>query len=483
MRSGFDFSRLALLWVTGLSAALSTGCPSGTNSPAAKSAPAKLAPLVLLVVDDPKLGQTIAREWLGRTEEQLTVHDVSLKEILSATRLPGDAIIFPCGMIGHFAERGLIVPLEGAALEDSDFNYRDIFDQIRLREMRWGAKTLATPLGSPQLLLAYRPDIFANAGLEPPADWPAYQRAVQQFTDRSALGDLAPPDDQPWRATIEPLAKSWAGQTLLARAAAYAMHREQISPLFRFDSMAPLIDQPPYIRALEELIAAAKAGGFHDQHATPEQAWLELARGHCAMAVTWAMPLEATERAANKGQIAFAVLPGSSQAYRFATKNWEHRGEDDSSHVPVLAISGRMAGVSSSSSDPRRAEGFVVWLAGREVSQHISPASQATTLFRNSHVANSSRWTGSLPAEASRQYGEIVAETLSVPRAFPGVTLPGRLDYLAALDEAVDQAVGGELSAKEALQKAAARWREITDQLDTGKQRRASARSLGQGDG
>src|SRR5207253_2085031 len=127
-------------------------------------------PLTLLVVNDSPLGQAIAREWRGRTEEQLTVRDVSLAEVASASRLPGDVVVFPSGVIGQLAERGLISPLEPAVLEDADFNYRDIFDQVRLGEMRWGKQTYAVSLGSPQLLLAYRADLFEKRGLMTPAD-------------------------------------------------------------------------------------------------------------------------------------------------------------------------------------------------------------------------------------------------------------------------------------------------------------------------
>jgi ABC-type glycerol-3-phosphate transport system substrate-binding protein len=457
------------------------GCPKAPSAtPAKTTARTPSQPLVLLVVEDPQLGKAIAREWRGRTEEELTVRDASVAEIAAASRLPGDAVVFPAGLIGQLAERGLIVPLADAALEDADFNYRDIFDQIRLREMRWGNRTLAAPLGSPRLLLAYRADLFEQASLAPPADWPAYQEAVTRLADRAALGDLAPAADRPWRAAVEPLADGWAGQMLLARAAAYAMHRDQVSPLFRFESAEPLIDQPPYVRALEEFVAAAKAGDFADQRHAPAEALAELKVGRAAMAIAWPAPDPKGAESAAGAKIAFAKLPGSAQVYRFATRSWDHRAPDEESHVPLLSTAGRMAAVSSSSSDPRRAEGFVVWLAGREVSQQVGPHSTATTLFRRSQIAASSRWTGSLSPESSRQYAEVLAETLSTPRAFPGLTLPGRLDYLAALDEAVHQAISGKLAPKEALEKAAARWREITKKLDEKKQQRANARSLGQ---
>src|SRR5437764_1066840 len=86
------------------------GCPTAGNSPAPKPVSPSNQPLVLLVADDPELGKAIAREWLGRTEEPLTVRDVSLKELTAANRLPADAVIFATGIIGQLAERGLIMP-------------------------------------------------------------------------------------------------------------------------------------------------------------------------------------------------------------------------------------------------------------------------------------------------------------------------------------------------------------------------------------
>ncbi|MGW8258068.1 MAG: hypothetical protein ACWGMZ_11320, partial [Thermoguttaceae bacterium] len=54
------------------------------------------------------------------------------------------------------------------------------------------------------------------------------------------------------------LGPPWAGQVLLARAAPYLKHRDNYSSLFRIDTMAPLIDSEPMIRALKELVAASK---------------------------------------------------------------------------------------------------------------------------------------------------------------------------------------------------------------------------------
>jgi ABC-type glycerol-3-phosphate transport system substrate-binding protein len=470
------YHALGLLFIV----VVGSGCPEHNPTAGKAKSTKPMLPLVLLVVDDAKLGDAAAREWRARTEDELVVRATSAADIEKASRLPADAIIFPTGMIGSLTERGLIAPLSSASLESADFNYRDIFDQIRLREMKWGDKTFAAPLGSPQLLLAYRVDVFEKVQISPPKTWSEYQQAIEKLSDRAALGDLASAEGQPWLASIEPLAEGWAGQLLLARAAAYAMHRDQVSPLFRFESMAPLIDQSPYRRALEELVTAAQKAEFAGERMTPQAALTELRAGRCAMALTWpsAELIDSSNQSADAA-VRFALLPGAAEAYRFATKSWEKRGEEDSIHVPLLAISGRMAAISATSAEPRRAEMLMLWLAGGDFSQQVAPHSSSTTLFRQSQLANSRRWTGGLPAEASRQYAETLAQTLSLARSFPGLTLPGRDQYLAALDKAVLQALDGK-PAGEVLAEAAKQWGQITAELDVDKQRRANARSLGQ---
>jgi multiple sugar transport system substrate-binding protein len=468
--------RCQAIWLLFIVAAAG-GCPKPEPSVDKKAAATEKPPLVLLVVNDEELGKAVAREWRGRTEEELTVRDVSPAQIFAASRLPGDAIIFPSGMVGYFADRGLISPISSDALEDGDFNYRDIFDQVRLGEMRWGGQTVGLSLGSPQFLLVYRGDIFDKLGLKPPSNWSEYQQAIARLADRSALGGLAPSSEQAWYPALEPLQGPWAGEMLLARAASYAMHREQVSPLFRFDTMTPLINQKPYVRALEELVAAARTGGYEKIWTTPGEAFEKIRSGHCGMAITWPVnDITAMGGAECDSRLRFALLPASNEAYRFATKSWERRGDDDDPHIALRPIDGRLAAITATSADPKRAQSLVVWLAGREVSQQISSHSVGTTLFRQSQIATSTRWTGALPPEVSRQYAETLAQSLSLPRGF-GLTIPG--NYREALGDSVRQAIEGKPAA-EALAEAAKQWAAITEQLGVEAQKKANARSLGQ---
>lgn len=460
------------------------GCPAPAppsvdreESQASKGAPPP--PLVVAVVDDPALGPAIARQWRAQTEEEVKIHELTADVVQQASRLPADVIVFPVGLVGTLAQRGLIQPLPPALVESPGFEPRDIFDAIRLMQMRWGRQTVAVPLGLPQLLLAYRADLLERLGAKPPADWATYQKLVAQLADRGALGDAAPADAAPWYGAIEPLAAGWAGQLLLARAAAYALHREQFSALFRFETMEPLIAHPPYVRALEELVASSRSGGFASRRHTPQDAMAALCQGQCAVAITWAGPQTPAPKLPGGSRIDFALLPGSSQAYRFATRSWETRQAEEAMHVPLLSVEGRLAAVCSSTSHVGRAQSLVLWLAGPQASVQIAPHSPWTTLFRASHLSTATRWTGELPPQAARRYAQVLQETLQLPRTLPGLTLPGRARYLAALDEAVWAALDG-TPPRQALTTAAQRWEEITNELGREAQRQASAASLQQ---
>ncbi|MEX2174863.1 MAG: ABC transporter substrate-binding protein [Pirellulaceae bacterium] len=453
-----------------LGCSTSSPAPSGT---AKSTPPPAKQPLQLLVVDDPQLGAAIAREWKSRTEGVLDVQNVALDKVLAASRLPADAVIYPAGYVGHLVERGLIQPLDDEHLAAGDFDRREIFDLVRLREISYGNRTVAVPLGSPQLLLVYRRDVFEKLGLSPPTDWQAYRQVVDRL---AAAGKDA---SMPQTPTIEPLAAGWAGQLLLARAAAYASHRNQVSALFSYRTLEPLIGTPPYVRALEELVAANKQAS-PERRLTPHAVLAEVAEGRAAMGIAWPSPAPKNPPAA-AAPLGFGLLPGSPVAYDFTHETWDEREANDARQAPLLSIAGRLGSVTTTTANPRDAQNFLAWLAGKDVSAAVCPTSSETTLFRDSHLAGATSWTGGLNAESSQGYAAALARSAALER-YVSLRLPGRGEYLQALDEAVWAALAEEKSPAEALQAASARWQEITQTLGQPRQLRALRRSLGMED-
>jgi multiple sugar transport system substrate-binding protein len=451
--------------------------------------------LKLLVVDDPPLAKQIARvkgEWKARSGADLEIREMTSAVLATSKSLLADAVIYPTAEIGSLAERRLIRPLPRAWLVQGDFHASDLFEPGGLAEMRWGEQSYGVPFGSPVFVVVYRRDLFERFHLEAPRTWAEYQQRVEVIDGRKKeFPGLR-------SAAIEPLAPGWAGKTLLARAAASAKHRDYYATLFDKETMAPQIASPPFVRALDELVAAAKAQRSVSLTATPMEARRAILSGQCAMAVTWptaasspsesaaAAKIEPGTRAADVVSLGFADLPGAAEVYNPKTKQWEtaespvETASPAATRVSLLSIAGRVGSVTAESQSAEFAFRLLIWLSGDEWGPQICSASSETTLFRRSFLIRPERWVEPHFARtAAKEYAEFVVRSLMRPQWLECPRIPGQGEYMAALDEAVRSAVEGKQSPAEALANAAQRWGEITARIGVDSQRTAYVRSLG----
>ncbi len=420
-----------------------------------------------------------------------------MADIAAAKSLAADAVIYPSAELGSLAERRLIRPLSAEWLDLEEFHRSDFFDPAGVAQTRWGDRTYAAPFGSPVFVLVFRRDLFERYHLELPRTWADYQRIVE------AIGGHAKDLPQLKTVAVEPLAAGWAGKALLARAAAYAKHRDYYSTLFDKDTMQPQIASPAFVRALEELVAATKSSATESLAATPEDARQAVLTGRCALAITW--PTAAKQFVASGNakessapfveQMAFAELPGATEVYDPKAKTWgpvslsgESRASNTSSassgraesRVPLVGISGRLGSLSNESESGQFAFQLLAWLSGNEWGAQVCSASPATTIFRRSELGQPGRWIEpEISAVAAKQYASAVADSLSRSQWLECPRIPGHTEYIAALDDAVRAAVDGKQKPADALQKVSDRWRDITARLGIDSQRSAYIRSLG----
>ena len=125
----------------------------------------------------------------------------------------------------------------------------------------------------PSSAVATAQTFWKKLGRKPPQTWNEY---------RDLAGLLAaekPEGVQTWSGAIEPLSPGWAGLTLLARVAPAAKHRSNYSTLFNIETMEPLIAGPPFVEALESLVAAAKFAGDDPLRFDPAEARRAFWRG------------------------------------------------------------------------------------------------------------------------------------------------------------------------------------------------------------
>jgi len=322
-----------------------------------------------------------------------------------------------------------------------------------------------------QLLLRYNRGEVKKSKFLSVKSWTEYLELSKALSDKS-LGLAS--------GSFEPLGKGWAGLVLLARAAPYAKHHDNYSSIFDTQTMDPLIAGPPFVRALEELVAAAKSGSADQLAADPAAAREAFWSGRCGMAVSWPTAAWHEKDKSTVQAIGLAELPGSDQVYNVAVKTWQPRGEEMGQRVPLLCVSGRVAVISSSCSTPEAAGKLILWLADRRWSEKLLAVSPDTTLSGRDQTASPQAWMEhKVSAEAARSYGIALGDAFDRPESLEALRLPGRADYLAALDEAVQSAVRGKVSPSVALKHAAEQWKKITERLGIEKQKNAGLHEQG----
>ena len=304
--------------------------------------------------------------------------------------------------------------------ESSPAAWSDMF--LLVQQGAVGASDVwAVPLGAPQLTLLYRRDLFDRLNRSPPTTWAEYQTLAQFFGRRENLGDSAPPADAAWHGTLEPLADGWGARLLLARAAAYAKHRDNFSTLFNIETFKPLVAGPPFVRALEELVAATAAAG-KDAPDAPSTVPSSTCPATRRAGSVLCRPVGDGIDLADRG----GPQPGRREsrfcraAGRYADVQLLHPGigtsgrVDESVHVPIVPLEGRLGVVVKGSPHATAAFGLLTWLAGEKWGTRVASVSAATTLYRRSQQKDAPEWVepGVDPA-AAREYARVVGEAAS----------------------------------------------------------------------
>lgn len=465
-----------------------TGCNAPAPQPAEQQGSAASAsdvvartPLSLIVIDDDALATIAGREWQARSGQPLEVVTLNSQAVLERLRgggqLRGDVIYFPGWLLGELCERNLLreipVFVKQPSFAGGDLFMRQFFPLIRRRAMKWGELDMAIPSTERPLMLVYRADVLDYLELEPPHSWSElHELLLAVDAAQSETGSESPNPSYnhcPPFALAQPNDGPSAAYGFLARAVSYAQDRSRYSMLFDLATMRPQIDQPPFIRALDELRADAR-------HADPSMrldpigAFEQLLRGQCAVAIGW-LPSELPADIPSDIPIGFAPLPGSSA--RFSKQaGWEESASVR--RVTLLGGNSRYLGVLRSTRRQRTAWNLAVRLGGREWGAIISRASVTSSPVRRSTIANIYPWVrgvGELACEEAWSTAMSMADSAFVPR------IPYAAVYMDQLQVTIQRALSTQIPSAELLTQVAKSWQEVDVNNDT--RRDAYYRSLG----
>ena len=456
-----------------------TGCPVADDRPA-KQKPLTVAPpdaIKLLVIGDTEIGPKLVRQWKAHQDGQLSVENQSQAEWIKAGFPISDGtdlIVYPTLLLGELAEAKKISKLEYAVWNSDEIDKDSWLNHYRRTLTRYGNEPYAVPLGNPHFVMMYNGAKFSSLGqadsessddqtpdnFELPQTWEQLESTLNELDAKLDL----------------PLAEGWAGHTFISRVASNVRTRGSFSFLFDRSTMEPLVEQAPFIEALEYLKRTATK---RSSELNPADVFKLAANGEAIVAMSWPTR-EAEFQMAERDALVVGKVPGSKRVYDFRRSTWKERFEDEEVCVDGIGFGGLMASRVAGSRHEDTATNFIKWVSGKRIILKTSGQSPLTGPVRFSHLGDLSGWAGeAVPLEVLDDYAAVIRSlhkrTLVV--VFPRI--PGSDRYYAAFDQGVRAALAGAKTPEQAMAEVAKEWNQITDSLGRRKQIVAMQRESG----
>lgn len=444
-----------------------TGCPKvDDGQPDQAKTQLTIAPpdaLKLLVIGDVEIGPKLVRQWKAHLDGELTIENQGQAEWIKAgfpISEGTDLIIYPTLMVGELAEAKKISKLEYAVWNSDEIDKDSLLNHYRRTLTRYGNEPYAVPLGNPHFAMLYNGSKFgaqqaegesSPTELKLPETWEQLEEALAA---REAKLDL-------------PLAAGWAGHAFIGRVATNVRAKGSFSFLFDRSTMEPLVEQKPFVEALEYLKRTATKRSFD---LSPQGVFELAANGEAAVAMSWPIK-EAEFKMAERDALAVGRVPGSKKIYDFRRATWKERLADEETGVDCLGFGGLVASRIAGTRHEDTATSFIKWVSGKRIVLKTAAQSKLTGPVRASHLGDLSGWAGeTVPLEVLDEYAEVVRDLheRKIVVVFPRI--PGSDRYYAVFDQGVRAALTGEKTPEAAMSEVANAWNQITDSIGRRKQ-------------
>ena len=473
-------------------AAVLTGCWQQPKAPVAEVPSFPGLVVKVGALDDAALlaGVSAQRgEWVASRGGEVAIREqpLALESLDEA-----DVLLFPAHRLGDLIDAGALATIPNEAVlppapKESDeaggnpgqagseperedtFRYMDMARAYRDQVTRYGSERLALPIGGSALVLVYRRDAFERAAnqaaaraqgltLELPGTWEQLDALARFFQGRDWDGDGRP--DHGLALVLGSDAEGVGDATFLARAASLGQHPDHYSFLFDSDRMAPRIDTPPFVQALQALIDLKASGPPGLERLDADSAREAFRKGQVAMLI------DRAERAAGWSHgkpLGVAPLPGSDRVFDPSQKIWQKPARRNAPRFLPRGggwLVGIRGGLSGTQHDA--ALDFAQYLANPENSSRLRAERGFPMLpCRTSQISQGLPDPTSAPDVDVRAWSDAVSRTLLAERVVPGPRIPDAAGYLDDLAKGRAAALAGQ-SPQKALESVARAWDKVT---------------------
>lgn len=359
----------------------------------------------------------------------------------------------------------------------------------------WDGKTYRISIDGDCHTFNYRTDYFSDEALAEawaaeghttPWAVPTTWQQVQEVT-RFLAGKSDPFGLEAYGYLDAP--KPWGGfgfYFLGSRATAYAKHPEDPAWLFDIDTMKPRINNPAWVRAIQDVIDALPSQPADQLNADPgTTAFQQFLAGTGSMLAWWGdvgSSAQTSDGSVIGDVVGFSILPGSDDVYNASTGQWDTLASGPN-FAPNMAYIGWgvyvMARVDSDSTKQKAAWSAAAHIGGKDISLWTSAYPSGFQPYRNSHF-NVSEWTEAGYDEAFiSSYLASEADSYNHPNAAIEPRIPGIFQYYSVAEDELTRIFAGQVDAQTGADNIAAAWETLTDQIGRDRQIELYKASLG----
>lgn len=467
-------------------AVLTMSSPAFADAPACSSAEMGKRdyagkPLRILVHEKPVMGEPMAlnAERFGKlTGADVKVTHVSFGNLYQELMMPFlldedtyDVVVYGSLWIGDVAPYIAPVPtrlLETPELSSVTSTYRQIAS--------WDGRMVQFPIDGDRHYLKYRKDALDNPNyqkrfqeaygrpLTVPRTWREYEEVAAFFSGWDWDGDGAP---EYGAAEFTSVAGMMVFSSFMSRAAPYAKHPDvQGGVFFDLDSMEPLINTPGFVRALEDMVRAKRYWPPKGDQFTVVDEIESFGGGQAAMSFTYD---DSTARAMEPGSpiaehMGFAPPPGSHDVWNRRTGKWDHF--DEPNVVPYIAWGWTSAVAASSPNQDVAFDYLCFFITDENHQRDLGIGRFGVNPFRESDFSweyyhQKTGW----PEASARDYAAALAYVDRAPHKILDLRTPGVNQFMEALVAGISDALHNGVEPQKALDRVAADWRNITNEI------------------
>jgi len=402
-----------------------------------------------------------------------------------------DVLIFPADWAGDFMEPGYLEPISRKILDSIDSD--DVIPLYADRITAWGDAVYALPYDGDAHMMYYRKDLISNPQysaefqnkygyqLAEPKTWKEYGDMAEFFNGREVetAGEKAP-----IYGVLEAQRRNAQSYWVyLSRAAGYGKIPGNPAFFFSADNMTPQVNNPGWVRALEEYVDIAKYGPPEMINYDVADTRIHFPAGVSVFNIDWGDvgPLSIDpDRSVVIGDVGFGVLPGGDQYWDYVQGRWV-TPESGANTAPFIAFGGWIISVVADSDAKEAALDFSAFMAHPDMVNKLAVMPDTgINPSRFSQLENIDLWTeAGFDRESAEDYLDAIMNTINHPNAVLDIRITGSAEYLQTLDVGVSRAVAGEVSPQEALDEVAKAWNEITDRRGRDSQLKQYRASIG----